>query len=165
MLDGPRSPSAARVQAVLDAFGLGHRVVEFEAPTRTAQEAADAIGCTVAQIAKSLLFRTRGSGRPVLVVASGGNRVNEKEVARRFAESLGGERFERADPDFVRTATGFAIGGVSPFGPAVAPIVILDEGLGRSDVIWAAAGTPNAVFRLTFADLVQMTGGAAGPVT
>ena len=148
------SPSARRVQDVLDALGLGHRVVEHEGSTRTAQEAADAIGCTVAQIAKSLIFRARDSGRPVLVVASGANRVDEKAIAR-----LIGEPIERADPDFVRTNTGYAIGGVPPLGHAVPPLTLIDADLLALETVWAAAGTPNAVFALTPAQLVAMTGG------
>ena len=109
------SPSALRVQAVL---GEGFRVLEFSASTRTAAEAAEAIGCTVAQIAKSILFRA-ASGRPVLVVACGTNRVDEKKVA-----ALLGEKIGRADAEFVREATGFAIGGVPPVGHATAPAVL-----------------------------------------
>lgn len=148
------SPSAARVQALLDGIGLGHRVVEHEGSTRTSEDAAAAVGCEVAQIAKSLIFRTKETGRPVLVVASGANRVDEKAVGR-----LIGEKIERADPEFVRESTGFAIGGVSPIGHAVPPLVLIDDDLMRLETIWAAAGTPNAVFRLTPADLVSMTGG------
>ena len=148
------SPSAGRVQALLDSIGLGHRVVEHEGSTRTSEDAANAVGCEVAQIAKSLIFRTKETGRPVLVVASGTNRVDEKAVGR-----LIGEKIERADPEFVRESTGFAIGGVPPIGHAVPPLVLIDEDLLRLDDIWAAAGTPNAVFRLTPADLVSMTGG------
>ncbi|BAI72365.1 hypothetical protein AZL_017270 [Azospirillum sp. B510] len=148
------SPSAARVQAVLDGLGLGHRVVEHEGSTRTSEDAANAVGCDVAQIAKSLIFRTKETGRPVLVVASGANRVDEKAVGR-----LIGEKIERADPEFVRDSTGFAIGGVPPIGHAVPPLVLIDDDLLRLETIWAAAGTPNSVFRLTPADLVGMTGG------
>jgi len=148
------SPSAARVQALLDGIGLGHRVVEHEGSTRTSEDAANAVGCAVAQIAKSLIFRTKETGRPVLVVASGANRVDEKAVGR-----LIGEKIERADPEFVRESTGFAIGGVPPIGHAVPPLVLIDDDLLRLETIWAAAGTPNAVFRLTPADLVSMTGG------
>lgn len=148
------SPSAARVQALLDGIGLGHRVVEHEGSTRTSEDAANAVGCAVAQIAKSLIFRAKETGRPVLVVASGANRVDEKAVGR-----LIGEKIERADPEFVRQSTGFAIGGVPPIGHAVPPLVMIDDDLLRLETIWAAAGTPNAVFRLTPADLVSMTGG------
>src|SRR5216683_2810759 len=103
--------SARRVQEALDRSGLAFRVVEMPASTRTAKEAAAAIGCTVAQIAKSILFRGAVSGSPLLVVASGGNRVNEQAVA-----ALAGEPLEKASPDFVRQATGYAIGGVPPAG-------------------------------------------------
>ncbi|MGQ9371428.1 YbaK/EbsC family protein [Azospirillum sp. A39] len=153
------SPSARRVQDVLDAIALGHRVVEHERSTRTSQEAADAVGCTVGQIAKSLIFRARASGRPVLVIASGANRVDEKAVA-----ALVGEKIERADPEFVRAKTGFAIGGVPPVGHAEAPLVVIDEDLLAFDTIWAAAGTPNAVFRLSPDQLVSMTGGRSAAV-
>lgn len=148
------SPSARRVQELLDAAGLGHRVVEHDGSTRTSEDAAAAIGCTVAQIAKSLIFRARDTGRPVLVVASGVNRVDDKAVGR-----LVGEKIERADPDFVREATGYAIGGVAPIGHSVPPLVLIDRDLMAFSEIWAAAGTPNAVFRLTPADLVSLTGG------
>ncbi len=148
------SPSARRVQALLDGLGHGHSVVEHEGSTRTSEDAANAIGCAVAQIAKSLIFRAKDSGRPVLVVASGANRVDEKAVGR-----LIGEKIERADPDFVRENTGFAIGGVPPIGHAVPPLVLIDADLLALDAIWAAAGTPNAVFRLTPAQLVAITGG------
>lgn len=148
------SPSARRVQDVLDGIGLGHRVVEHADSTRTSEDAAAAIGCTVAQIAKSLIFRGKESGRPVLVIASGVNRVDEKAVGR-----LIGERIERADPDFVREKTGYAIGGVPPIGHAEPPLVLIDADLAALETVWAAAGTPNAVFRLTPAELVSMTGG------
>ncbi|PWC43902.1 YbaK/EbsC family protein [Azospirillum sp. TSO22-1] len=153
------SPSAARVQSLLDAIGLGHRVVEHESSTRTSDEAAASVGCTVAQIAKSLIFRARESGTPVLVIASGANRVNEKVVG-----ALIGEKIERADPDFVREKTGFAIGGVPPLGHAVPPLVLIDDDLMTLGEIWAAAGTPNAVFRLTPDQLVSMTGGRVAAV-
>jgi prolyl-tRNA editing enzyme YbaK/EbsC (Cys-tRNA(Pro) deacylase) len=149
------APSALRVQAVL---GEGFRVLEFSASTRTAAEAAEAIGCTVAQIAKSILFRA-ASGRPVLVVACGTNRVDEKKVA-----ALLGEKIGRADAEFVREATGFAIGGVPPVGHATVPVVLLDRDLEAFETIWAAAGTPNAVFRLTPADLARLTGAAFADV-
>ncbi len=143
------------MQAVL---GEGFRVLEFSASTRTAAEAAEAIGCTVAQIAKSILFRA-ASGRPVLVVACGTNRVDEKKVA-----ALLGEKIGRADAEFVREATGFAIGGVPPVGHATAPVVLLDRDLEAFETIWAAGGTPNAVFRLTPGDLARLTGAAFADV-
>ncbi|MFN3351382.1 YbaK/EbsC family protein [Pseudorhodoplanes sp.] len=144
------APGARRVQNLL---GPGFAVVEFAAGTRTSAEAAAAIGCEVAQIAKSLVFRT-ASGQAVLVVASGVNRVDEKKVG-----ALLGERIERADADFVRSATGYPIGGVAPVGLAGALAVFLDEDLRRYDTLWAAAGTPNAVFQLTADKLAQITRG------
>ena len=150
------APSALKVQAVL---GDKFEVLEFNAGTRTAADAAAAIGCEVAEIAKSLLFRARDSGRPVLVVASGVNRVDEKKVA-----AVIGEKISRADADFVRENTGFAIGGVPPVGHAVAPLTLIDEDLLKLATIWAAAGTPNAVFKLTPAELVELTGGRVAGV-
>jgi prolyl-tRNA editing enzyme YbaK/EbsC (Cys-tRNA(Pro) deacylase) len=144
------SQGARRVQ---DLLGPDFEVVEFDASTRTSAEAAAAIGCDVAQIAKSLVFRT-ASGRPVLVVASGVNRVDEKKVGALIGETIG-----RADADFVRAATGFPIGGVAPVGHTTALDIILDADLRRFDTIWAAAGTPNAVFRLTADKLAAITGG------
>jgi Cys-tRNA(Pro) deacylase len=149
------SPSALKVQATL---GARFTVLEFDAGTRTAEDAAAAIGCTVAEIAKSLVFRA-ASGQPVLVVASGAHRIDEKKVA-----SVVGERISRADADFVRKATGYAIGGVPPVGHIAAPMTFIDESLMAFPEIWAAAGTPNAVFRLTPADLVAITGGTIADV-
>jgi len=148
--------SARRVQQALAAAGFDFQVREFPASTRTSAEAAAAIGCDVAQIAKSLIFFfcARASGRAVLVMASGANRVDEKAVGR-----LLGEKLERADADFVRTKTGFAIGGVPPVGHREAPVAFIDADLLALPEIWAAAGTPNAVFRLTPEALVALTGG------
>jgi prolyl-tRNA editing enzyme YbaK/EbsC (Cys-tRNA(Pro) deacylase) len=148
--------SALKVQAVL---GERFEVLEFEAGARTAADAAAAIGCEVAEIAKSLLFRARESGRPVLVVASGVNRVDEKKVA-----ALIGEKISRADAEYVRENTGFAIGGVPPVGHVVAPLTLIDEDLLKLATIWAAAGTPNAVFSLTPGELVELTGGRVAGV-
>jgi len=156
----PLSPSAQRVQDALRSLGFAYEVIEFAQTTRTAGEAAAAVGCTVAQIAKSLVFKGRGSGRPLLVIASGANRVNEKAM-----RDLIGEPIERPDADFVRQQTGFVIGGVPPIGHAARLAVYIDEDLLQYEVIWAAAGTPNAVFRLAPADLLRMTGGQAIKVT
>ncbi len=153
-MSGALSPSARRIQDLLDSLGFGPRVVEHEGSTRTSEDAAAAVGCDVAQIAKSLIFRTKETARPVLVIASGANRVDEKAVGR-----LIGEKIERADPEFVRESTGFAIGGVPPIGHAVPPLVLIDADLMALDALWAAAGTPNAVFRLTPAELLRITGG------
>lgn len=150
----PLSSAAQKIQDALDRFGLGHEVLELEVPVKTAQQAADAVGCEFAQIAKSLIFKSRDSGRPVLVVTCGANRVNEARV-----ESLLGEGIARADPEFVRASTGFAIGGIPPVGHAVPPTVLIDEDLLLFEVIWAAAGHPNSLFRLDPRDLPRMTGG------
>jgi prolyl-tRNA editing enzyme YbaK/EbsC (Cys-tRNA(Pro) deacylase) len=154
MSDTSLKDSARRVQQALEAAGFEFPVREFPASTRTSEEAAAAIGCDVAQIAKSLIFRAKQSDRPVLVIASGANRVDEKAVGRRLGEALG-----RADADFVRARTGFAIGGVPPVGHREAPVAFIDADLMDLTEIWAAAGTPNAVFRLTPGELVALTGG------
>lgn len=150
----PLPASALKVQEALRKFGRDLQVREFDASTRTSAEAAAAIGCSVAQIAKSLVFRATPSNRPVLVIASGANRVGEKKVAAALGEGLA-----RADADYVRERTGFAIGGVPPVGHATPPATFIDRDLLRFAEIWAAAGTPNAVFRLSPAELVEITGG------
>ncbi len=159
MNTAPLKDKAQRVRAALAARGFAFEVREFPQSTRTAAEAAAAIGCEVAQIAKSLVFRARQSGRPVLVIASGANRVDEKAVA-----ALIGEKIGRADADFVRAATGFAIGGVPPLGHDTPPVTLIDRDLLAVDEIWAAAGTPNAVFRLMPEDLVAVTGGRVADI-
>lgn len=158
--DDQLSRSAARVQAVLDGKGVSARVVELPASTRTAPEAAEAVGCDVAQIAKSLVFRGKQTGRPVLVIASGANRVNEKRIGREL-----GEKIAKADADFVREHTGFAIGGVPPVGHAVEPVTFIDKDLLALGRIYAAAGTPNALFELEAEDLPELTGGNVTAVT
>ena len=150
----PLRPTAQRVQDLLAARGFALEVRELAQPTRSAAEAAAALGCRVDQIAKSLVFRGASSGQLVLVIASGANRVDEARVA-----ALLGEPVARADAAFVRARTGFAIGGVPPIGHAEEPRTLLDEDLLRWEEIWAAGGTPNAIFRLTPADLVAMTQG------
>lgn len=140
--------------------GLEARIVRFDATTRSAADAAAAIGCSVAQIAKSLIFRARPSSRPILVVASGANRVSERALAAVLGESI-----EKADADFVRDQTGFAIGGVPPVGHDRPIVTLIDRDLLSFAEIWAAAGTPNAVFRLNPADLPSMTGGQVVQVT
>lgn len=146
-----RTATAARALRVQEILGGAFTVVEFEASTRTAADAAAAVGCEVGQIAKSLVFRAE-SGRPVLVVASGANRVDEAKVARFVGEPIG-----RADAAFVRETTGYPIGGVAPIGHASDAEVLLDEDLQAFEAIWASGGTPNAVFRLTPADLARLT--------
>ena len=150
------SPSALKVQAVL---GENFEVLEFETSTRTAAEAAAAIGCTVGQIAKSLIFRAVDSGRPVLAIASGSVRVDEARLSEILGEDIG-----RADAAFVREQTGYAIGGVPPVGHRSQSVILIDETLLTFDTIWAAGGTPNAVFRLKPDDLVRLTGGTVAAI-
>jgi len=150
----PLKPSAQRVQDALLAAGFQNQVQELAETARSAAEAAAAVGCTVGQIAKSLVFKGRLSGRAVLVVASGANRVDLAKV-----QALLGEPLDRADPDFVREETGFAIGGIPPAGHAKPIATVIDEDLLKHERIWAAAGHPNAVFPLTPEELVRLTGG------
>lgn len=148
------SASAQKVQHILLSLGFPCQVVELSDSTRTAKEAAQAIGTRVEQIVKSLIFKGQQTSKPILVVASGTNRVNEKRLSE-----LAGEPIGKADADFVRLSTGFAVGGVPPVGLAHSIETYIDEDLLRYDEIWAAAGTPHAVFRLTPTDLQKMTGG------
>ena len=148
------SGSVARVRDTLARLGLNAEIREFDASTRTSADAAAAIGCTVAQIAKSVIFRAKGAGQPVLVIASGINRIDEKKL-----EAALGDKIGRADADFVRNTTGFAIGGVAPVGHTGPVRIFIDQDLDQYAEIWAAAGSPNAVFRLTPADLRRITGG------
>ena len=137
----PLPPSAARVQAAAEALGLPVEVREMPDSTRTAEDAARACGCAVGQIVKSLVFEGRSSGRPVLLLVSGANRVHEPAVASAFGEPL-----RRPDAARVRALTGFAIGGIPPLGHDAPLETLIDEALLAYDVVWAAAGTPNAVF-------------------
>jgi prolyl-tRNA editing enzyme YbaK/EbsC (Cys-tRNA(Pro) deacylase) len=148
------SSSARKVQEALNALGMTLEVVELPASTRTAVEAAQAIGCQVGQIVKSLVFKAKRSERPILVIASGQNRVDERRI-----EALIGEPLGKADADFVRQRTGFVIGGVPPVGLQERLETFIDQDLSLYQEIWAAAGTPHAVFRLTPEDLLKMTGG------
>jgi len=133
---------------------LPHQVVELPHTTRSAAEAAQAIGCRVEQIAKSLVFRGQRTHRPILVIASGPNRVNEGKIGELVSEPIG-----KADADFVRQRTGFVIGGVPPLAHLEPLETFIDQDLLQYEEIWAAAGNPNAVFRLTPVDLIKMTGG------
>lgn len=153
-MSDPLPRSAQRVQSVLDDHNLSLQVVEFPDSTRTSQEAADAIGCELAQIAKTLVFRKKRSDTPVLVIASGANRVNEKALRDHL-----GEKVEKADADYAQEHTGYAIGGIPPVGHVEAIETYIDEDLLSHECIWAAAGTPHAVFRLTPQALVEITGG------
>jgi prolyl-tRNA editing enzyme YbaK/EbsC (Cys-tRNA(Pro) deacylase) len=148
------SPSAQRVQDALNALGMQLEVIELPDSTRTALEAAQAVGCEVGQIVKSLVFRAKRSGQPVLVIASGKNRVSERKL-----EALIGEPLGKANADFVRQQTGFAIGGVPPLGHLERLETYIDEDLYAYEQIWAAAGTPHAVFCLDPGKLEAMTAG------
>ena len=148
------SLNAQRVKQALAEQGMIGRVVELPASTRTSPEAAAAVGCQVGQIAKSLVFVTQDTRRPILIIASGANRVNEKNMAALVGEPLG-----KADADFVRLHTGFSIGGVPPLCHSKPLETYVDEDLLQYKEIWAAAGTPHAVFRLSPAELVKISGG------
>lgn len=154
------SESARRVQRALAAAGIAARVVELPHSTRTASDAAAAIGCRVEQIAKSVVFRRADSGRPVLVIASGTNRVDERLVSAYLKTQIA-----KADANFVRSTTGFAIGGVPPLGHDSPVETLIDEDLLRLDTIWAAAGTSHAVFSLDPGQLVRATGGRVIPIS
>ena len=161
MRDGEHSglpEGVRRVQQALQAAGHSHAPVMLDGAARTAQEAADSLGVQLGQIAKSVIFRRKEDGVAVLVVTSGDRRVDEKKVAARVGK-LG-----RADADFVKAHTGFSIGGVSPVGHLHPPLTLLDQDLWRFDEIWAAAGHPHGVFRLSPQDLPGLTGASAAEV-
>jgi len=148
------SDSARRVQSFLLDRGFSFEVKELPGSARTAQEAADSIGCDVAQIAKSLVFREKETGRPILVVASGANRVDVAKIERETGLKLG-----KADGSYVKERVGYAIGGIPPVGHNEPLRTILDADLKKYDEIWAAAGTPFAVFQLRPVDLEPLTDG------
>ena len=147
------SASAQRVQEALDAAGVTTRIVEYDVPARTSAEAAAVLGCTVGQIAKSLVFKS-ASGTPVLVIASGAHRVDEAKVAM-----LAGEAIGKADATFVRTATGYAIGGIPPLAHATRARTFIDRNLLAYETVYAAGGTPHAMFPITPAELVRVAQG------
>ncbi len=153
------SSAAQRIQDALTAAGLPLTVLELADSTRTSSEAAAAVGCEVAQIVKSIIFRAAVSDRVVLVLTSGANRVDERKVAALLAEPLA-----KADAGFVRARTGFVIGGVAPIGHSEPPITFIDQTLLAHPEIWAAAGTPNALFKLSPADLLTLTHGQVADV-
>ncbi len=149
--------SVERVRSALVAAGHPDTITEFPTSTRTAADAAAAVGCTVAQIAKSIVFRA--AERPVVVITSGANRVDPAKAA-----AVLGVKLARADADWVRDVTGFAIGGVAPVGHHTSPLLLLDEDLMALDPIWAAAGSPSHVFRTTAAELQRITGARVAAV-
>ena len=148
------SSSAQKVQDQLKSLGFDYTVIEHAGSTRTAQEAADRAGCELGQIVKSLIFKGKESGKPILVLTSGANRVDEKRISE-----YAGEAITRPDADFVRSVTGFAIGGVPPVGHLQKMETYLDEDFWQYETIWAAAGTPNAIFEMKTSDLEKMTSG------
>jgi prolyl-tRNA editing enzyme YbaK/EbsC (Cys-tRNA(Pro) deacylase) len=151
-----RPEGFGRVARALAALGHAHAPVWLQVAARTSQQAADALGVTVGQIAKSVVFRRVADDRAVLVIASGDRRVDEAKVA-----VLAGSALARADAAFVKARTGFAIGGVAPIAHAVPPLALIDRDLFRFDEIWAAAGHPHGVFRLSPQQLARYT---AAPV-
>lgn len=154
------STNAQKVQNALQEKGVVCEVLELPSSTRTAVEAAETLGCDVAQIVKSLIFRGKQSNKPILVVASGANRVNEKKIGKMI-----GEKISRATPEFAREQTGYAIGGIPPVGHTTLIETYIDEDLLSLEEIWAAAGTPFSVFKLTPDDLKQITSGVVTTIT
>lgn len=154
------SPTAQKIQSLLTELGYDYTVIEHAESTRTAQEAADQAGCELGQIVKSLIFKGRDTDKPILVLASGPNRVNEKLIGE-----YAGEPIVKPDADYVRVVTGFAIGGVPPIGHARKMETYIDEGFMKYATIWAAAGTPKAIFELKTEDLQKMTDGKVVKVT
>lgn len=142
------------IQKILTDLGIITEIIEFPQSTRTAQDAANAIGCDVAQIAKSIIFCTEKNNNPILVLTSGSNRVNEKTI-----DAIVGENIKKADANFTKTVTGFAIGGVPPIGHVQKIKTFIDEDLLQYKTVWAAAGTPHTVFCLPSSDLQRITEG------
>lgn len=149
--------SVARVRAALLQAGHPDTIQVVPETARTAAGAAEAIGCTVAQIAKSIVFRAGDDA--VVVIASGTNRIDPGKVA-----AVVGRKLDKADAAFIRTTTGFAIGGVAPVGHLGAPIMLLDSDLFALDPVWAAAGSPSHVFRTSAEELKRMSGGQVAEV-
>jgi prolyl-tRNA editing enzyme YbaK/EbsC (Cys-tRNA(Pro) deacylase) len=144
--------SSQRIQDLLQEYDLDIKVIEFKQLTRTSKEAAGVIGCEVGQIAKTLIFKGKKTEKPFCVIVSGKNRVDEKKIAQLF-----GEEIEKPDADFVKEHTHFVIGGIPPMGYPLKDKPLIDEDLMAYEEIWAAAGTPYAVFRITPKDLVKIT--------
>ena len=152
-------PHAKQFQDMLKSKGFSNQVVEMPESTHTAIAAANALKCDVAQIVKSLIFKGKRTGKPILVLVSGSNRVDVKKL-----KALIGEKPSKADADFVRLHTGFAIGGVPPLGHVSQMQTFLDEDLLQYDELWAAAGTPFALFKLTPKELRNMTHGSTANI-
>jgi prolyl-tRNA editing enzyme YbaK/EbsC (Cys-tRNA(Pro) deacylase) len=148
------NPSVERVRSVLGRAGLDAQIVELPGAARTAQAAADFLGCSVAQIANSLVFRAQATDSAVLVMSSGAKRVDLAKLKEALQEPVG-----KADADFVRSRTGFAIGGVAPVGHADVKRIYIEKSLAAHRELWAAAGHPHTVFRLSYGELLRITGG------
>ena len=154
------NPSVRKVEKALKAYGLECQVLSMKETTRSAKDAADSLGCRVEQIVKSLVFMTKKTKKPILVVASGANRVNTKKIRDFLSEPI-----KMANPDFVRAKTGFAVGGVPPLGHSNPLKTFIDEDLLKYPEIWAAAGTSNTMFKLSPDDLKKITQGQVISVT
>jgi prolyl-tRNA editing enzyme YbaK/EbsC (Cys-tRNA(Pro) deacylase) len=153
------SKNAQSLQASLREKGLPFQVLELAESTRTATEAAATIGCKVEQIIKSLIFQEQQTLKPILILASGANRVDEKVVA-----TMTGIHITKANADYTRAVTGFAIGGIPPFGHKQTITTLIDKDLLQYDQLWAAAGTPNAVFNIPAQTLIEITQGMIIPI-
>lgn len=150
-------PSTQKFANAASSLGLNIEIVTFEQSTRTAEEAAAAIGCQVAQIVKSLVFTA--NEQPVIALVSGANQLDTGKLAGLLG--VGKKKVKRADAEVVKAATGYSIGGVPPFGHANTLPVYVDQDLTRFAIIWAAAGTPNTVFAITPDELIKASGGTA----
>lgn len=148
------SPSARRVQELLTSMNFDIQIIEYLDSTRTSAEAAERAGCQIGQIVKSLIFRGQTSGNPILVLTSGANRVDELLISQYTHEAI-----DRPDAEYVRTTTGFSIGGVPPIGHLTKPDTYIDEDLLIYEFLWAAGGTPNAIYKLSPQELLSMTQG------
>jgi len=148
------SPPAQQIQDLLNSFGYDYQVIEHTESTRTAMDAAERAGCELGQIVKSLIFKGQVSEKPILVLTSGANRVDEMRI-REYAR----EKIWKADADFVKSVTGYAIGGVPPVGHVLKMETYIDEDFLQYETVWAAAGTSNAIFELKTEDLQKMTSG------
>lgn len=148
-------PSTQRFLTAARALGLEPELVSYEQSTRTAEQAAEAVGCDVSQIVKSLCFVV--DGQPIMALVSGHNRLDEKKLASHFA--VGRKKVKRADADIVKASTGYSIGGVAPLGHPITMPILVDEELMGHDAVWAAAGTPYAVFPIAPQTLAEVVGG------
>ncbi|HEY8906932.1 MAG TPA: YbaK/EbsC family protein [Rhodoferax sp.] len=158
----PLPEGVQRVAQVLRDKGHPHAPKMLDDAARTAQQAADALGISLGQIAKSIIFKRKPDAAAVLVITSGDRRVDEKKVQALVCSD--GQKLGRADAEFVKASTGFSIGGVSPVGHAVPPVTLIDRDLLRFDEIWAAAGHPHGVFKLHPNDLEHLTGAPVADV-